>query len=436
MKRTGQQGLGRGRRGVLLAGLVAIGAIAACGEDYEGGAGCPLLCPEQNVVVFDTVFDPVELDTTIVGFPTIGSGTELLLAYRGDTVDTRPVIRFDSLPLYYNSGGADTIITHLDSAYLRFTINKARSLYTHPVTFELFNVDTIIGDSAFAVNDTSTAIETTLFRPDRMIGSITIDSVDITDSVRVPLDSLALITAIVTQQRLRIGIRAVSEGPVQIRIISQEGGDAPVIHFSASQTLEDLLRVTVLPLSSVPRNQPTIRSDLVDYTHVLRMPTVPHEGFLAAGGVPGRRAFIRFLVPSRIIDSANVLRATLELTQVPTASVDDTSHVTLFPVLVTAGKVLADPGRSAFLTNPPLSGFDSVTFVPRDSGLRQIEIVNALRAWAVPIAENAQRAIVLQAGSEGVDPRFVAFFSSKAADPSVRPRLRLSYSPVRSFGIP
>lgn len=421
---------------MLLAGLVAIGVVAACGEDYEGGAGCPLLCPEQNVVVFDTVFDPVELDTTLVGYPTIGSGTELLVAYRQDSVDTRPVIRFDSLPIYYNSGGADTIITNVDSAFLRFTINKARSRYSQPVTFELFNVDTLVGDSAFAANDTSTAIETTLFRPDRRIGSITLDSAAITDSVFLPVDSLPLITAILNQQRLRIGIRATSAAPVQIRIIAQEGGDAPVLRFKASQTLENLLPITVLPGSKVPRLQPTIRTDLTDYTHVIQMPDVPHEGFLAVGGVPGRRTFIRFLVPSKIIDSANVLRATLELTQVPTASVDDTAQFTVFPVLVTAGKVLTDPGRSAFLTNPPLTGFDSVTFFPRDSGLRNIEIVNALRAWAVPIAVNAQRAIVLQAGSEGVDPRFIAFFSSKAADPSVRPRLRVSYSPVRSFGIP
>jgi hypothetical protein len=68
--------------------------------------------------------------------------------------------------------------------------------------------------------------------------------------------------------------------------------------------------------------------------------------------------------------------------------------------------------------------------------VREIEIVNALRAWGVPIAVDAQRGIVLQAASESVDPRFVSFFSSRAADPSVRPRLRISYSPVRTFGIP
>jgi hypothetical protein len=76
-----------------------------------------------------------------------------------------------------------------------------------------------------------------------------------------------------------------------------------------------------------------------------------------------------------------------------------------------------------------------VTFAPRDSGLKEVEIVNALRAWALPISKASQRAIVLRAGPEGMDPRFVSFFSSSAA-PNLRPRLRVSYSPVRSFGVP
>jgi hypothetical protein len=85
------------RLGFVMAALVAAVTVVACTEDYEGGAACPALCPEQNVVVIDTTFDPVVLDTTVFPFPTTGTETELLLARRGDTVDTRPVIRFDSL---------------------------------------------------------------------------------------------------------------------------------------------------------------------------------------------------------------------------------------------------------------------------------------------------------------------------------------------------
>src|SRR4030095_16566559 len=146
--------------------------VARAPEDYEGGAACPALCPEQNVVVLDTTFDPVTLDTTVFPFPTTGTETELLLARRGDTVDTRPVIRFDSLPKYYNSGATngDTVIKVVDSAYVKLRINRTASLFKQPVTIEVFDVDTTTGDSATAANDTSTALEKQLFRPDRRVG--------------------------------------------------------------------------------------------------------------------------------------------------------------------------------------------------------------------------------------------------------------------------
>lgn len=420
---------------VMLA-LVAAGVLAACTEDYQGGAACPALCPEQSVVVYDTTFDPVELDTTVTGFPTHGTETELLLARRGDTVDTRPVIRFDSLPIYFNSGSTagDTVIQVIDSPYVKLRINRASSIFTRPVTFELFDVDTTTGDSAFALNDTSTALERQLFRDDRRIGTITLDTAAITDSIRIPLDSLKLLNKILGQQRLRLGLRASSAGPVQIRIVAYEGGDPAVLRFLPSADTA-FRALTVFPRSVVPRSQVTLAADLTDYVHVIRFPPVPDGSFLTVGGVPGRRILIRFDIPSRILDSSNVLRATLELTQRPVESVDDTAKLTIFPLVVTAGKNITDVGRSAFLTNAPGAGFDSVQFAPGDSGVRQIEIVNALRAWSLPISKSAQRGIVLRAGPESVDPRFVSFYSSRAAA-NLRPRLRVSYSPVRSFGIP
>jgi hypothetical protein len=162
---------------------------------------------------------------------------------------------------------------------------------------------------------------------------------------------------------------------------------------------------------------------------------MPDASFLNVGGIPGSRTLIRFNIPAKILDSSNVLRATLELTQRPVASIDVTKPLTVYPLLVTAGDEITDVGRSAWLTNPPNTGFDSVTFAPGDSGVKNIEIVNALRAWALPIAETSQTAIALRAGPEGMDPRFISFFSSRAAA-DLRPRLRVSYSPVRSFGVP
>lgn len=422
------------RSWVVVASLVLGALVAACTEDYEGGVACPVLCPEQNVVVFDTTFDPVEFDTTVTDIPPNGTQTELLLAYRADSVDVRPVVRFDSLPIYFNSGGTDTLIQYVDSAYVKLRLNRSGSRVTAPVTIEVFDVDTLVGDSAEVANDTTTARERLLFRPDRLVGSVTLDTADIKDSIRVPIDSAPLRAKVVNQQRLRLGFRITSNEPVQLRIVSYEGGEPPVLRFLPHpDTVYN--HVSVLARSVVPRSQVTLAADLSDYVHVFQFTPMPGGAYLTVGGLPSRRMFMRFNVPSRIIDSSNVLRATLILTQFPVRSVDDTVKLTVFPLLVTAGRQVTDIARSAFLTNTAGAGFDSVQFTPRDSGRKEIEIVNALRGWSIPIAKEAQRALVLKAGPEGVDPRFISFYSSRAAA-ELRPRLRVSYSPVRSFGIP
>src|SRR5687768_9040614 len=85
----------RNRFGLLLLAPLAVLAIG-CSETLDGGAACPSLCPEQNIEVEDTVLEPLSLDTTLVGYPPLGTETRLLLASRAD-LDVRAVVRFDSL---------------------------------------------------------------------------------------------------------------------------------------------------------------------------------------------------------------------------------------------------------------------------------------------------------------------------------------------------
>jgi len=168
---------------------------------------------------------------------------------------------------------------------------------------------------------------------------------------------------------------------------------------------------------------------------VAKAPLDPSGPMLTIGGVPGRRAYLRFNIPSRILDSSAVLRATLILTQTPSREIDRGEALTLYPQLVVAGVDITDLPHAALLVAPAGIGFDSLRVTPGDSGLVNIEIVNALRTWALPISATAQRAIVLRSPDEGIQPRRAVFFSSEA--PAVlRPRLRVNYSPRASFGIP
>lgn len=424
----------RSRHWTVLAALVGAATVAACSEDISGGAACPILCPEQSVVVFDTVFEAVSLDTTLTGYPPVGSEATLLLTTRGDTLQTAPVVRFDELIRFFSGKEPDTTITSVDSAYVKLRLNRALTKATSPVSIDVFDIDTVVGDSSTAANDTATAVEKTLFRADRLIGTATFDTAQLTDSIFIPLDSAKVRSKLTDGGRLRLGFRARSAASVTLHIVSAEGGEPPIVRYDPHPDTA-IKHLTVVPNNSTPANQPLLRSDLLDYVHVLVAPPVPAGPYLAVGGLPGRRTYFRFDIPARIIDSSNVLRATLLLTQVPAPGPDPEDSLALFPQLVTAGVSVTDIGRAALLLNSPGAGFDSIRFAPGGAGLRQIEIVNALRSWSLPIAQSAQRAIVLRSSREGADGRMILFYSTEAAA-GVRPRLRVNYSPVRFFGIP
>ena len=95
-----------------MAALAYAGATA-CNENLqEGRAGCPALCPGQSLPVIDTTIDGLTglaVDTTVAGYPSIGTAAELLVANGGDSLDVRGIIRFDSISFEYAPKSGDTL---------------------------------------------------------------------------------------------------------------------------------------------------------------------------------------------------------------------------------------------------------------------------------------------------------------------------------------
>src|SRR5437764_884011 len=101
----------------MLVAIAAVFSIAACSEKLEAGRACPLLCPQQSISLRDTTIDAVVSDTTVPGLPPIGSESYLMLASHGDTVETRVIVRYDTLPQTFTAGNAaDSAITTIESA--------------------------------------------------------------------------------------------------------------------------------------------------------------------------------------------------------------------------------------------------------------------------------------------------------------------------------
>jgi hypothetical protein len=232
--------------------------------------------------------------------------------------------------------------------------------------------------------------------------------------------------------RFRVGLRVTSTTSSQIRIGAAEGGGTPLLLFRATpDTATKPLQVT--PFSKTPTDDPIVASHLTDYTIIAKGPPQAPPGDLAVGGWPPRRVYLRFDIPSNIIDSTTVVRATLLLNQIPNPTLDPTDSVFIVPELVLAGKVVTDPSKASQIVADVFT--DTVKVRPGNSGLTTVEIARAFELWRVQKPDTLPRAIILKSLSEGNLPLEIRFSSREDAS-ALRPRLRISYTSRVQLRVP
>jgi hypothetical protein len=400
--------------------------ISSCSEKLDSSAACPVLCPAIGGDVQNITLDAVVVDTTVPAFSGLGTEPTLLLASRGDTLATRVIIRFDSLPAKFVPQ-ADTArpITTVDSAYIQLRLDTTAIKGAQSVTIEAYDVDT-------TANDTTTAAVLALFRPDRFISSQTYTRAQLTDTLKYHVSNAAVLAKIKNSARLRVGLRATGPASSQLRFTSAEGGASPLLFFRATPDTATKPLV-VPPLSKTPVNDRIAASHLSDYTLIAKGPPPAPPSVLAAGGLPARRVYIRFDIPSRIIDSTTIVRATLLLNQLRNGAIDPTDTVAILPQLVLAGKAVTDPAKAAQIIAS--IGVDTLKLRPGDSGLTNVELARAFSLWHTQRPDTLPRAIVLKSVSEGNSPLEIRFSSSKDVA-ALRPRLRISYTSQVPLGLP
>lgn len=430
----------RSRRVAALAALALLVGAGACSEQLDSGATCSTLCPLANEQLRDTVLDPVALDTTLSGFPLTGATRPLLLATAGapDSLDVRAVVRFDSLPSKYAppAGGDSLPITAVDDTYIRLILDTTQIQPADgAATLEAYDVDTPSG------TDTATATLAALFTPARRIGTLPLTFVKdrtLGDSLHLHVSDSAFAAKASTGARLRIGLRLVSAAPAQLRVAGVRSGSAlsttaPTLSFDpATDTVYKA--VSVSPASSTPVGNATAAAAAVDQSLVVVSPRGAPSSDLIVGGAPGRRSFIRFNLPLHLTDSTEIVRAVLELTQRPVRYVPTTDSVRVRSEAVLATTAVTDLVQAALLAAPAGLSADTLTLSPADSGTRSFSLVSLIRAYR-SFPATTMRAIALRDVFEGAQAGEVRFFSSEAPA-SVRPRLRLTYIPRASSGIP
>jgi hypothetical protein len=400
--------------------------VASCSENLDSSPVCDVLCPPVGGDVQNVTIDAVVVDTTVDAVSGLGTEPGLLLANRGDTLDARVVLRFDTIPDKFVPTG-DTLqpITTVDSAFIRLRIDTLSIKGPGPVTIEAYDVDT-------TADDTSTAAVLALFRPDRFISSQTFTTGQLTDTLNYFISDSVVLAKLQAGQRLRIGLRATGPSS-QMRIFASEdfGNRAALLMFRATpDTATKPLTVTLL--SRTPVEQPQVAANLADYTIIAKAPPQAPPTVLAVGGLPARRVYFRFVVPSNIVDSARVVRATLLLNQIPNNALDPTDTVRVLTEIVLAGAVVTDPEKAAQIVSPLP---DTLLLRPGDSGTQNVELSRAVALWRTQTAELLPRAIVLAAVNEGNSPLEIRFSSTEDVA-ALRPRLRISYTSQVPLGLP
>lgn len=409
----------------LLATASAVVVLGSCTEKLDSSGVCAVLCPPIGGTVQNITIDAVVFDTTVQANSGLGAEARLLLAARGDTLDARVILRFDSLPSTYRVGLDTVDITQVDSASLRLVIDTAAIKGDEPVTIEAYDVDT-------TASDTSTATVLALFRPDRFLISQTYTRAQLTDTIVYLLPNAHVLAKAQSGQRMRLGLRATSIRSIQIPFSSEEGGSPPRVRFriAADTSIQPF---TITPFSREPAGDPIAANNLGDYTVFARRPPEGSPSDLAVGGLPARRTFLRFDIPSNIVDSSTIIRATLILNQIPNPLLDPTDTVWVVPQLVMAGAAVTDPTKAAQILTG--LGIDTARVRPGDSGPVLLEVVPAFQLWKALKPEDTPRAIVLLSRDEGGSPLQIRFSSLESA-PGLRPRLRISYTNDAPLGLP
>jgi hypothetical protein len=378
-------------------------ALAGCQEKLTAPADCPTLCPGGQPQIFDEVFTAIAgADSSFSGYVQPHQAGSLLVSNGLEGFEERSLVRFltraDSVSV------RDTLRGYIiDSVALSFTV-AARDTNVNGLELLVYRL-------APGFDSTSTfAGVAPAFVPESLIAAIPIPDTTNTGVVRTVFQGADLSRVQISPAdsgRLAVGVRLSAPVFTGVRLGAVAAGAGAVFTTYATLDVPDTgtAKLRTLALSTAFN------------TYVSEVTQVSDTTLLAVGGAPSSRSLLRFSLPARILDSATIVRATLELT--PTAPV---SGLPTDVAVLEARSVLADVGGKSPVNTLP--GRVPVDTLDLGATTVSIEAVRLLELW---LGSNRPSALVLAVNPEGASFTNPVFYSTRAADPALRPRLRLSY---------
>lgn len=387
-----------------IGGLLALITVAGCQEKLTAPADCPALCPGGQPQVFDEVFTAISgADSSFVGYVQPYQAAALLVSNGLEGFEERGLVRF--LARAGTVTVRDTARAYtIDSVALSFSV-VARDTNLTGLQLLLYRLAPSFDSS------TTFAAVAPGFVPENLIATVDVPDSLNAGTVRTVFQGADLSRVEIPASdsgRLALGIRIAAPTPTGVRVGALAGGSGPIFTTYATLDVPDTgtAKLRTIPLGAAFS------------TYFPEVPQVVDPTLLAVGGSPSARALLRFSLPSRIRDSATIVRATIELT--PVAPVPG---LPTDPARLLSRAVLADVGAKS-----PVSSVAGR--VPEDTlvtGATEVsfEAVRLVELWLG--AATRPTAVMLSLTPEAASFSRPVFYSTQAADPAVRPRLRISY---------
>ena len=385
--------------------LLAALALAGCQEKLTAPADCPTLCPGGQPQIFDEVFTATPgADSSYSGYVLPHQARSLLVSNGLEGFEERALFRFlsrtDSVSV------RDTLRGYtIDSVALSFTV-AARDTNVNGLELWVYRTATSL-DSSTTFADVAPA-----FVPENLIAAVPIPDTLNSGVVRTVFQGADLSRVQISpgdSGRLAVGVRLSAPSFTGVRLGAIAGGARAL--FTTYVTLD-------VPDTGAAKLR-TLALGATFNTYVSEVPQVGDPTLLAVGGTPSSRSLLRFSLPPRILDSATIVRATLEFT--PTAPI---SGLPTDAVLLEARSVLADVGAKSPVNNVPIRV--AADTLELGSTTISMEAVLLVELW-LGSARPSALVLALTGAVEGASFTKPVFYSTRAADPAVRPRLRLSY---------
>lgn len=276
---------------------LASASVLACQDIVSAPGACPEFCPQGEIRVRDTLLTGVEPVGSFSGYRLPHEAEEAQIVGPGGPVEARALLVFVPFSARY-AGGDTTVkdsILQLDSLRVRLTIAR-RTAGVSGVTLALHEIPLAL-DSATTYGDM-----VPYFQDGTLLATLPVPDTLVKDTVAATFPATALRYLGGDSLRVGIGVRISSPEPAFVSL-----GATPSVAIAA--------RITrFVQVDTVTGGASVVRSDSwgVGFKTFVADPSgLPPPTAVVAGAAAGARAVIKMNLPTSIVDSSLVVRATL-----------------------------------------------------------------------------------------------------------------------------